>query len=225
MLADSVAEFGALVGDPARARMLVALFDSVEMRATDLARSAGVSAQTTSFHLNKLCEAGILVRAKRGRWRVYSLAGPEVAGAIEAVIAITPVPRKTSPARDLTSIALARTCYDHLAGRLGVALADALQRCGWLDVADAEYAVTAKGEEAFLALGVDVAAARGVRRQFAKRCLDWTERRYHVAGALGAAIAAALRRRKWIVPVKASRVLHITSDGYRGLRTTLGVTL
>ncbi len=225
MLADSVAEFGALVGDPARARMLVALFDTVEMRATDLARSAGVSAQTTSFHLNKLCEAGILVRAKRGRWRVYSLAGPEVAGAIEAVIAITPVPRKLPPSRDLSSIALARTCYDHLAGRLGVSLAEALQRHDWLDVADAEFAVTPKGEEGFLTLGIDVAAVRAVRRQFAKRCLDWTERRYHVAGALGAAIATALRRRKWIVPLKDSRVLHITSDGYRGLRKAFGVTL
>jgi len=225
MIANSVAEFGALVGDPARARMLVALFDNVEMRATDLARSAGVSAQTTSFHLNKLCEAGLLVRAKRGRWRVYSLAGPDVAGAIEAVMAITPVPRAPRHARALTSIALARTCYDHLAGRLGVSLADALLRQRWLEAADGQFTVTLQGEQAFGDFGIDVAAARSARRQFAKRCLDWTERRYHVAGALGAAICVALRRRKWVVPVWENRVLHITSDGYRGLRKTFGVTL
>jgi len=225
MIASSVAEFGALVGDPARARMLVALFDNVEMRATDLARSAGVSAQTTSFHLSKLCEAGLLVRAKRGRWRVYALAGPDVAGVIEAVMAITPVPRAPRHARALTSIALARTCYDHLAGRLGVAVADALLRQRWLEAANGQFAVTAEGEQGFDDFGIDIAAARSARRQFAKQCLDWTERRYHVAGALGAAICVAVRRRNWVVPVQGTRVLHITSDGYRGLRKTFGVTL
>lgn len=223
MTADSVAAVAALLGDPARARMLLALIDTVEMRATDLAREANVSAQTTSFHLAKLAEARLLSVAQRGRSRVYSLAGPEVAAALEALMAVAP--RANGKDRQLTSIELARTCYDHLAGRAGVALTDAFLRAGWIEVADSQFGVTTAGEAGFRDFGIDVAALRTVRRQFAKRCLDWTERRYHIAGALGAAITSALLRRKWIVPVRGSRVVHVTGDGYRGLRRTFGVAL
>ncbi|MEW5917168.1 MAG: ArsR family transcriptional regulator [Gemmatimonadota bacterium] len=220
MPATAVAEFGALVGDEARARMLVALFDQVELRATDLARHGAVSAQTASFHLRKLCEAGILTVAKRGRSRVYALSGPSVAGALEAVMAMKP---RTAPPPAVKSIELARTCYDHLAGRLGVAIADALIRAQWLRVDGGEYAVEPAGEQGLAALGVDVASLRRVRRQFAKRCLDWTERRYHVAGSLGAALCDSLLRRKWVLRVRGTRALHITPDGYRGLRRTFGL--
>ncbi|MGQ0643089.1 MAG: ArsR/SmtB family transcription factor [Gemmatimonadaceae bacterium] len=224
MTADSLARIAALVGDAARARILLALFDDVEMRATELARRADVSAQTTSFHLSRLCDAGLLTGVKRGRWRVYSLAGPDVAAAIEALMVLTPAngDRRNQP---LKSIELARTCYDHLAGRLGVSLADALVRQGWLEVAASQFVVTSQGADSFRAFGIDVAELRTLKRQFAKRCLDWTERRYHVAGSLGAAIVTQFKRRKWIVALKGSRVLHVTSDGYRGLRKTFGVAL
>jgi DNA-binding transcriptional ArsR family regulator len=225
MVADSVAQIAALIGDRARARMLVALFDAVEMRASDLARCANVSPQTTSFHLARLRDAGLLNVARRGRWRVYSLAGPHVAGTLEALMSIAPTQGRERPVLRLTSLELARTCYDHLAGRLGVRLADALTRDGWLEVAGSQFAVTALGASRFAAFGIDLEALRRMKRQFAKRCLDWTERRYHVAGSLGAALATAFTRRKWIVPVKGSRVVHITRDGYRGLRQTFGVAI
>jgi len=225
MSADSLATFAALVGDPARARMLVALFDRVEMPATDLARHGAVSAQTTSFHLRKLCEAGVLTVARRGRSRVYALAGAHVASALEAMLALAPRSNARSLRDRLKPIELARTCYDHLAGRLGVALADAMEQQGWIETSDRQYVVTAKGESAFSALALDLERLRDERRQFAKRCLDWTERRYHVAGALGAAIANELKRRKWIVPLPNSRTVQITSDGYSGLRRTFRVAL
>ncbi|MGH7710309.1 MAG: ArsR/SmtB family transcription factor, partial [Gemmatimonadaceae bacterium] len=174
MLADSLAEVAALIGDPARARMLVALLDHVELRATDLARHADVSAQTTSFHLRRLCAGGLLTVAKRGRTRIYSLAGPDAAGAIEALTSLTPVANPRGGIRRLQPIELARTCYDHLAGRLGVTLTDALLAQGWLEAAEREFAVTTKGGEALTALGIDVVELRGLRRQFARRCLDWT---------------------------------------------------
>jgi DNA-binding transcriptional ArsR family regulator len=220
MSAISVAQFGALVGDVARARMLVALFDHVELPASELARLGAVSPQTTSFHLKKLCQAGILSVAKRGRSRVYSLGGPAVASALEAIMATHP---GAEPARPLKSIELARTCYDHLAGRLGVRVTDALTRHQWLVVAGETYEVTAEGEVAFAKLEIDVGALRANRRQFAKRCLDWTERRYHIAGSLGAALHDAMRRRKCVVPVRGTRILHVTPDGYRWLRRVIGV--
>jgi DNA-binding transcriptional ArsR family regulator len=200
--------------------MLVALFDHIELPASELARHGAVSPQTTSFHLKKLCDAGILTVAKRGRSRVYSLAGPVVASALEAMMAAQP---RAEPARSLKSIELARTCYDHLAGRLGVRVTEALTRQQWVEVAGATYEVTVAGEAAFAELEIDIAALRSQRRHFAKRCLDWTERRYHIAGSLGAAIHDVLRRRKYVVPVRGTRVLHITPDGYRWLRRVLGV--
>ena len=224
MVADSLARIAAVMGDPARARILLALFDAVEMRASDLARQANVSPQTASFHLARLCAAGLLRVAKRGRWRVYSLAGPNVAGAIEALMTLTPS-GDGARAQPLTSLELARTCYDHFAGRLGVALADALTRHGWIAVAGNEYTVTQAGADWFGAFGIDVAELRTRKRQFAKRCLDWTERRYHVAGSLGAALLAQCKRRKYVVTLKASRAVHITPAGYHGLRKIFGIAL
>ncbi len=224
MSADFLATFAALVGDPARARMLFALFDRVEMPASDLARYGAVSAQTASFHLHKLCEAGVLTVARRGRSRVYALAGLQVASALEAMLALAPR-NSRSPREHLKPIELARTCYDHLAGRLGVTLADALERQGWLEASEREYLVTPKGEAAFSTFGIDLKALREQRRQFSRRCLDWTERRYHIAGALGAAIAVEITRRKWIVRLPNSRTVQITSDGYNGLRRAFRAAL
>ncbi|HJU72785.1 MAG TPA: metalloregulator ArsR/SmtB family transcription factor [Gemmatimonadaceae bacterium] len=223
MIAQSVADTAALLGDVTRARMLLALIDHIELRASDLARHAGISAQTTSFHLAKLCEAHILTVAKRGRNRVYSLSGPHVAAALEALLCV--IPNAERPARDLKSIELARTCYDHIAGRVGVLLADALVREGWLETGERDFRVTPAGEAGFRTFGIDVPALRRRRRQLARRCLDWTERRYHLAGSLGAALCDALFTRKWIVPLRSTRVVHVTPDGYRGLRKTFRVEL
>jgi DNA-binding transcriptional ArsR family regulator len=223
MTGDILARTAALLGDPARARMLLALLDAVELPAAELARRASVSAQTASFHLARLQQGGLLVAAKRGRSRVYTLARSDVAGAIEALMTIAPSASRDSAAGK--PIAFARSCYDHLAGRLGVLLADALVEHGWLTVSPREFAVTQDGAASLGALGIDVDELHAQKRLFAKRCLDWTERRYHVAGSLGAALLLEFLRRKWIVRLRGSRVVHVTGDGYRAFRKVFGMAL
>lgn len=225
MVAKVVADVARLIGDPARAQILVALLDVEALPASELARRARISPQTASSHLGKLCGGGLLEVEARGRSRFYRIARPEVAQAVEALMVVSGPDGDEPAATDPEPIMLARTCYDHLAGRAGVALADGLVSKGWLEVAGPEYVVTATGEAGMSELGIDVASLRKLRRQFAKRCLDWTERRYHVAGALGAALTETLFNRNWMVRLRASRVVRVTPDGYAGLRETWGVRL
>lgn len=206
--------------------MLDALMDGTGHRASELAQRAGVAASTASGHLARLLAGGLVVCQSRGRERRYSLASPAVAGALEALSRIAPPieVRSLRLAERSAAIGTARTCYDHLAGRLGVGLTEALVDRGALVSRDGSYEVTEAGGLVFDGIGVDVSVARSRPRSFARACLDWTEQRPHLAGALGAALADALLANRWIERRPADRGLRVTSAGARELRR-LGVEL
>jgi DNA-binding transcriptional ArsR family regulator len=216
-----LASTAALLADPSRAAMLAALLDGRPLAAGELARAADVSAQSASMHLAQLLEGGLVEVAQQGRHRYYRLASPEVAHAVEALGSISTPPR-IKPAGGTDAIRYARTCYDHLAGELAVAIADALERKRLLvPRGEREYDLTAPGEAFLAAWQIEVDALRRVRRTFARRCFDWTERRDHLAGALGAAIYRRLLDRRWIRRERNSRVVYITSEGKQQLADLL----
>jgi DNA-binding transcriptional ArsR family regulator len=222
----SVAEAASLIADPARAAMLMALVDGRAMPAGELAYSAGVTAQTASSHLSRLLDGGLLAVEKEGRHRYYRLAGAHVAQALEQLAAIRPagpVRRKalTPEAREMS---FARCCYDHLAGRLGVAVTDALMRRDFLLPAENKiFEVTPAGKTWFGGVGVDVAALKPTRRGLARQCLDWTERSHHLAGPLGAAFLRALCEKGWLRRSRVSRRVEVTPKGRVELKRALDV--
>jgi DNA-binding transcriptional ArsR family regulator len=219
-----IAAVAALIGEPARAAVLDALLDGGALPASELARRAGVTPSTTSAHLARLTAGGLLLCEPAGRERRYRLASPDVAEVLEALARIAPrrEVRSLRGAGRAEAIRAARTCYDHLAGRLGVDVTEALVGRGALVLRDSAYEVTASGEALLAELGVDVATARGRRRSFARACLDWSERRPHLAGSLGAALADAFLARRWVERRPADRGLKVTPAGRREL-TRLGV--
>jgi DNA-binding transcriptional ArsR family regulator len=184
------ASAAALMGDPTRARMLAALMDGRARTATELALEGGVTASTTSSHLGRLTAAGMLAIVRQGRHRYFRIATPEVAAALEGMMSIAP-PRTGSaprPGPREEGMRYARVCYDHLAGVAGVALLDEMRRTGVLSGSDEELALTGEGERWCATVGVDLSRARSTRRRLCRACLDWSERRTHLAGALGAAV-------------------------------------
>lgn len=223
--APDIAFVAQLIADPARARMLSRLLDGKALTATELARHADVTPQTASSHLSKLHKGNLLALEKQGRHRYYRLAGPAVSQAIEALMGVAPRSTNNAGLVDMAPIELARTCYDHIAGHLGVALADSMIQLGWLVPAKRDYHLTQLGEKHLLDFGLELPALRLKRRQFARQCLDWTERRHHVGGALGAAIAESLLNRGWLLRNPDERVVHITNSGITGLRKVFGVRI
>jgi DNA-binding transcriptional ArsR family regulator len=223
----ALAPIGSLIGDPARAAMLAELFDGRALTAGELAARAGVAASTASAHLSRLVDGGLLDVISQGRHRYFRLAGPQVASALEALAGLAPAP--TAPSRFerevLGELRFARTCYGHLAGRLGVALRDRLLAVEHLRADGVEHRVTPAGEAWFAELGVDVRAARAARRSFARACLDWSERRPHLAGALGDAMLVALVERGWIGRLDGERAVELTAAGADGLAASLGLSL
>ncbi|WP_417454547.1 ArsR/SmtB family transcription factor [Kiloniella sp.] len=223
----SMASIGALIGSPARAAMLALLFDGRALTATELSQAAGVAAATASEHLAKLVAGGLLVCEKHGRHRYYKLAGDDVAEALEPLIHL--VRHKPVPIRQVSveqkQARCARLCYDHIAGELGVSITTALVDLGYLIEDDRHYDVTKKGENFFDQLGIDLEALRKTRRQFAPQCLDWSERKPHVAGALGAAISELAFRSKWIERAKHRRIIKLTALGRQQFEHKLGVKL
>lgn len=219
----SMAEIGALVGDPARAAMLQALMDGRALTAAELAHVAGITPQTASGHLSRLTTASLVAVAKQGRHRYHRLATTQVARLLEnmmlvAADAATPVWR-TGP-RD-EKLRLARRCYDHVAGWLGVSLADSMAARGWIEIEDDAALVTPDGLRNFSAVGIDLddASARGARAKLVCRpCLDWSERRPHLAGRLGAALCTHRLKENWIRKRADSRALDITPKGWSELR-------
>ncbi|MBX6355390.1 MAG: helix-turn-helix transcriptional regulator [Micromonosporaceae bacterium] len=217
-----------LIGEPARAAMLDALLSGRALAAGELGRVGGVSPATASEHLARLRDGGLVEVVAAGRHRYYRLAGPEVAHALEALALVSPrrPVRSLRQSRVAAALAIARTCYDHLAGQLGVALHDALVDRDALAAGGDGYRLTEAGAQLMAGLGVDVAAAAAARRAFARPCLDFTERRPHLAGALGAALCARLLADGWLVRVAADqRGLRITPRGRRALATYFGVRL
>ncbi len=221
-----LAQVAALVGDPARANILSALLDGRALTASELAYFARVSPQTTSGHLAKLTDGKLLSVLQQGRNRYYRLATPLVAQMLEGIMSVaTQGPQRHRPfSRRDEAMRTARTCYDHFAGRLGVALADALHQREHLLLSEEGGEVTEKGDAFLRDFGVDLEAARQRRRIFCRPCLDWTERRLHIGGAVGAALAARCFALSWFTRSRDSRALTITPEGERGLAEVFGVT-
>lgn len=193
----------------------MALLDGRALPASELAYQARISPQTASSHLSKLVEGELLTLEQHGRHRYYKLAGPEIGQTLEALLALapqTPLLRRTLD-DEQSAIRMARTCYDHLAGRLGVHLTLALVDKKVIAPDDQLYTVTKKGEKWFAEFGIDLADLKQTRRVFAKQCLDWTERQPHLAGVLGAAILDRLFEQRWIARVKGERSIRVTSQG------------
>lgn len=222
---NGLAQVAALIGDPSRAKMLLRLLDGKAYPASNLAYSAGVKPQTASFHLAKLVEGGLIAMERHGRHVYYRLNGTEVAQALEALSAISPPVqiRSLKQSVEMESIRQARTCYDHLAGKLGVELMSAMIHNEWLLIEGDSCQITKKGEQQFTRLGIDMPALRNKKRAFARPCLDWTERRYHLAGSLGAAVAARFLELGWIERSKGSRAVQVTEIGEEQIRNIFGI--
>ncbi len=221
---NTIAAVAALIGDPARANMLSALMGGQALTAGELARHAGVTAQTTSGHLARMADAELVVPQKQGRHRYYRLASPEVARVIEALSVLAAEgPKRHHPVgpRD-EALRRARTCYDHIAGRLGLALADSMQECGHIVLADGAGIITPAGMRFLAETGIDLGSSPS-KRPLCRTCLDWSERRPHLAGRLGAALLARLLDLKWIARTPDSRALRITKAGESGLAQTFGI--
>ncbi len=217
-----IAKTAQLIGDKTRVNILLALFDVDALPASDLARRANISPQTASSHLSKLLEGNLISLEKHGRHRYYSLGSPEVAQVLESLMTIS---KPKQAIETLEPIAQGRRCYDHLAGRLGVSVTDALLDKSWIAPSGKNYDLTSKGANAFLTIGVPLEELQKQRRQFARQCLDWTERRHHLAGSLGAALMNYLLEQKWILSNTDTRVIHVTNAGQKGLKSWLGVVL
>jgi DNA-binding transcriptional ArsR family regulator len=226
--AADIAPVAALLAEPARAAMLRALQGGRPLAAGELSQVAGVSPATASAHLAKLLDGGMVAVTTQGRHRYYRLAGHEIATALEAIAQISPARpvRSLRQSREAHLLAQARTCYDHLAGRAGVALFDAFVRNGVLTGsgtgADAAYEVTADGADTLSSFGINVGELRRARRRFAGACLDWTQRRPHLNGALGAAVTTRLLDLGWIQRGSSPRAVRVTAPGRDGLAATFG---
>lgn len=219
----ALAGIAALIGEPARAAMLAALLDGRALTAGELAAAAGITPQTASGHLARLATGGLLAMERQGRHRYHRLASPEVARVIESLLDLAATaPRRVSTGPRDAALRQARTCYDHLAGRLGVALADALQARGAIELTPDGGAVTEAGARLLGRFGISLAPTqRG--RLICRPCLDWSERRPHLAGVLGAALCTRCFALGWIRRRAGGRSLEITPIGWQGLAETFGV--
>jgi DNA-binding transcriptional ArsR family regulator len=211
----NIAAIAALLGDPARANMLTALMHGQALTATELAQEAGVALSTASGHLAKLNEAGLLGIEKQGRHRYFRLSGTDVAGVLEGLMGVAArtghLRLRTGP-RD-PELRRARVCYDHLAGDAAVRMYDRLQAAGMIAGTGAVLRVTKQGERYFAAAGIDLDPVARERRPMCRACLDWSERRHHLAGALGAALLDHIYDRGWAKRVANSRVVTFTRTG------------
>jgi DNA-binding transcriptional ArsR family regulator len=221
-----IAEIAALAGDPARANILTALLDGRAMTATELAYAARVTPQTTSAHLGKLTEAGLITATPSGRHRYFRLASPKVAQMLESIVAVAGDnrPRFRPMSRQAAELRDARMCYDHVAGQLGVRIADAMVARGYLVFEDDGGRITDAGARYLWELGIDTRIAGKGRRHLCRSCLDWTERRPHIGGAIGAALAERWLALGWIKRAKASRAVAVTPEGERGFSESLGMS-
>ena len=220
-----MSSIGALIGAPARASMVTALFDGRARTASELARVSGVSSSTASEHLEKLRAGRLVVCERFGRFRYYRLAGSDVAELLEPLVHLVgkrPVPFRRA-SRAAAELQNARMCYDHLAGRLGVMLTEAMLGRGQMVAEDRDFALTADGEVFCAAIGIPLEAVRSQRRTLARQCLDWSERRPHLAGSLGAAIAELALSSGWIERERKGRRVFITARGGKAFLTHFGI--
>jgi DNA-binding transcriptional ArsR family regulator len=238
-----VSAIAAAIGEPARARILYCLSDGRARTSTELAIVAGVTPSTASVHLGTLKTRGLVKVLAQGKHRYYSLDGQDVADALESLSVLAGGARASFVPNTPHELRAARTCYDHIAGTLGVALHDRMKALRWLaprgsglgsvpkpgaragagSGATVSYALTPSGEIALAALGIDVAAARKSRRRFAYACVDWSERRPHLGGAIGAALLDVAVKKRWVVQSGYSRALDVTLGGRRQFNAHFGL--
>lgn len=224
----AVSSIAAAIGEPARTRMLYCLLDGHARTSTELAMVAGVGPSTASVHLARLRSTNLLKVVLQGKHRYYSLAGRRVARALEGLSVVAGSSQATFAPSTPNCLREARTCYDHVAGTVGVALHHRFQQLGWLKstrVAREAYDLTPSGVVGFTALGIDVEKTMLLRRRFAYSCLDWSERQPHVAGALGSALLDLALRKRWLCQDGESRALRLTGVGRRELEVRLGIML
>lgn len=225
-----IPRIAALLADPARAKILRVLIDGTMRPAGELAYSANISAQSASAHLAKLVDGGLLSHEAQGRHRYYKLANGQVADAIESLASLSvtvrrPAARSVLPTPSTPIQFLnARTCYDHLAGEMAVRVCEAMLKSRWLAQQGSDFRVTSLGEKGLAALDVDLSQARQSRRVFARACVDLTQRRPHVGGALGAALLDLYLSRGWILRARRSRIVSITPRGQDAFRRVFGTS-
>lgn len=230
LVAPGITEVARALSDLSRLRIVCVLMDGRAYSATMLAMEADIAPSTASAHLGVLVDAGLVRRAvappRHGRYRYYELAGPDIAEACEKLAALVPwepMAASAMPGTSAHDLRTARVCYDHLAGRIGVALMDALTGQDWLAPNDADYALTATGERELARFGIDLLALRRGKRRVIRTCPDCSEQRPHLSGALGGALLAQIERRGWIERSPASRMVTITAAGHEGFRAWFGV--
>ena len=215
-------ETAALIGDPVRATIMWKLLDGRAFTATELAIAADTSASNISMHLAKLLQADLLRVETQGRH--YTFARKEIAYAIEAMTHLLPLPKKQQlPDENIPAVKQCRTCYDHIAGKTGVAITDSLLQQKLLIANGNNFTLSTKGNKWFAGMGIDVEAVQQQRRSFLRPCLDWSERRYHIAGSLAAALLTAMLSQDWLRRIKHSRAVIVTAKGEKNLYTSLGI--
>jgi DNA-binding transcriptional ArsR family regulator len=221
MDASSITRVAGLIGEAGRIQMLTVLLDGNGHSASELAMAAAASPQTASSHLSKLLAGGLVVSERNGRQRLFRLKNADVATAIEALGALAQ--DSSDPA--MPELRFARTCYDHLAGVLAIALRNELQRRDVLRYRDDTFLLTTKGERFLRSLDIDAQSLRGMRRSFARGCLDWTERHHHIGGAVGAAMLSRFMEMKWLARLRRTRAVRLTHEGERGFERIFGIRI
>ena len=222
------ASIAAAIGEPARARMLYSLLDGHARTSTELAVVGEVSPSTASVHLARLKEQRLVKVLRQGKHRYYSLDGENVARTLEALTVLAGGARQKFVPATPSHLRSARTCYDHMAGHLAVLLRDRFEKLNWLAAGNANedgYDLTEKGAKALTALGIDIDAVRSLRRRFAYACVDWSERRPHIGGALGGAILQVALKHEWFIQALDSRALSVTALGRRQLQARFGLQI
>jgi DNA-binding transcriptional ArsR family regulator len=223
----AVSRIASAIGEPARARILYSLMDGHARTSTELAVAAQVTPSTASAHLNRLSGDRLIKMAKQGKHRYYSLHSSAVAHALEGLSVLAGVSRGSFVPRTPSRLRVARTCYDHMAGTVGVLLHDRFQALGWLLAESTNgnpaYELTPVGSKSFESIGIDIEVTRALRRHFAFACLDWSERRPHIGGALGAALLGLALKRKWVTQDLDSRALTITKLGRSEMHALFGL--
>jgi DNA-binding transcriptional ArsR family regulator len=222
-----IAEVASLVGDPVRANILAALMGGRALTAGELVHAAGVSPQTTSGHLGRLTEGRLIACLKQGRHRYYRIASPRVAEMLEGIMAVVAdAPPRHRPSSKLDdAMRVARTCYDHFAGKLGVGIADSLTAHGHIVLGEEGGEVTESGFAFFQKFGGDLRAAQSRQRIFCRPCLDWSERRPHIGGSVGAVLTQRCFDLGWVTRIRGGRALTVSEAGRRGFNDAFGVLL
>lgn len=219
MNANSITHVAGLIGEPGRIQMLTALLDGNPHSASELAMAAAVSPQTASSHLSKLLSGGLVISKRQGRQRLFRLKDQDVAVAVEAIGALA----QGSPDSAMPELRFARTCYDHLAGVLAIAVRNELLRKDILRHRGETFLLTTAGKRFLRTLEIDPESLQELRRSFARKCLDWTERHPHVGGALGAALLSRFFEMKWLARTRDTRAVRLTHDGERGFESVFGL--